>query len=124
MAKVTVLTYGGEEWAAGRMAGEASTNGAYLGWGTGSGTATKADTALFTPASEARVLGTVSLEGSGVSAAYQVEGILSADAPKTITNAGNFTALTGGTLVVHGSFDGIDLEADDQITFTITIDPS
>lgn len=124
MAKVTVLTYVGEEWAAGRMAGTDSTTGVFVAWGTGSGVAAKGDTTLFTEASEERANGTVSVDGTGATAKYQVVGILTADGTKTITNAGNFSADTSGDLIVHSSFDGIDLDEDDQITFTITIDPS
>lgn len=124
MAKTTVLTYVGEAWAAGRMAGTVTTTGSYIGWGTGDGTAAKGDTTLFTEASETRVNGTVSVDGTGSTAKYQVEGTLVADGTKTITNAGNFTASTSGTLIVHSSFDGIDLDADDEVTFTVTVDPS
>lgn len=120
----TVLTNDGEQWAADRMSGAVATTGQYIGWGTGAGTAAKADTTLFTEASEARVAGTVSTNGTGAAAKYQVVGTLTANAAKTITNAGNFTATTAGTLIVHGDFTGIALALNDSIQFTITIDPS
>jgi hypothetical protein len=124
MAKVTVLTNVGEEWAAGRLAGTVTTDGKYLGWGTGTGTAAKGDTTLATEASENRVSGVVSVEGSAASAKYQVEGTITADAAKTITNAGNFSASTSGTLILHSSFDGLVLSEGDTLTLTFTLNPS
>lgn len=123
----TVLTNIGEQWAAERMAGTgtySSATGAYIAWGTGTGTAAKSDATLFTEASETRVAGTVSVTGSSSTAKYQVTGTLTADGTKTITNAGNWTASTSGALLVKGDFTGIPLSTGDQITFTITIDPS
>ena len=120
----TVLTNAGEEWAAKRMAGTSALDGHFIGWGTGAGTAAKADSTLFTEASEARVAGSVSVVGSGASAVYQVVGTLTANAAKTITNAGNLDASSGGTLIVHGDFTGIALQSGDSIQFTIQIDPS
>jgi len=124
MSKVTVLTYTGEEWGAARMAGSEDTTGAYIGWGSGEGTAAKGDTTLFTEESEDRVAGTVSLESTGPTAKYQVEGTITADGTKIITNAGNFSASTSGTMIVHSSFDGIPVDEGDDITFTISIDPA
>lgn len=120
----TVLTNVGEQWACDAMSGVVATTGQYIGWGTGAGTAAKGDTTLFTEASEARVAGTVSTNGTGASAKYQVVGTLTADGAKTITNAGNFTASSGGTLIVKGDFTGIALALNDSIQFTITLDPS
>ena len=127
MAKVTVLTNLGEEWCAKRLAGVASVDGIsgrFIGWGTGTGTAAKGDSTLFTEAAGTRAGGTASVVGTGAAAKYQVEGTLVALEDITITNAGNFTAQTSGVLIVHTSFDGIALNEDDQITFTFTIDPS
>lgn len=124
MAKVTVLTNGGEAWAVGRLAGTLSTDGKYIGWGSGAGTSAKSDTTLFDEETESRASGTVSVEGTGSAAKYQVEGTLTADDSKTITNAATFTADTSGTMIMHVSWDGIDLFEDDQITFTFTLDPS
>lgn len=120
----TVLTNAGEQWAADRMSGASSLTGQYIGWGTGAGTAAKADSALFTEASEARVAGTVSTQGTGSSAKYQVVGTLTANGAKTITNAGNLDASAAGNLIVHGDFAGIALALNDSIQFTITLDPS
>jgi hypothetical protein len=120
-----VITNSGEEWCSERMAGVqgAGTNnvptldGHFVGWGTGAGTAAKADTTLSTEATEARAVGTVTVVGTGSSAKYQCTGTLTADGTKTITN-------TSGVLIVHGDFTGIPLVLNDSITFTITLDPS
>lgn len=120
----TVLTNSGEQWVCDALSAVVSTTGQFVGWGTGVGTAAKADTTLFTEASEARATGTVTTNGTGASAKYQVVGTLTADAGKTITNAGNFTASSAGTLIVKGDFTGIALLTGDSITFTITLDPS
>jgi hypothetical protein len=106
------------------MSGDSALDGHFVAWGTGAGTAAKGDTTLFTEASEARVVGTVSVVGTGAAAVYQVVGTLTADGSKTITNAGNFDASTAGNLIVKGDFTGVALAAADSIQFTITIDPS
>ena len=98
-------------------------DGHFVGWGTGAGTAAAADTTLSTEAAEARVVGTVSVVGTGASAVYQVVGTITAAGTKTITNAGNFTASTSGTLIVHGDHGGIAVDAGDSITYTISLNP-
>lgn len=94
----------------------------YVGWGTGAGETAPADTDLFSPsADEARVAGvstkqTTTVEGD----TYQVEATLvCVTNPKTVTNVGLFTAPTGGSLFLKGSFAGIPLDVGDQIFFTI-----
>jgi len=120
----TILVNGGEQWICDNLAAVVATDGHFIGWGTGAGTAAKADTILFTEATEARAVGTVSVTGSGATAKYQVVGTIVADGTKTITNAGNLTASTAGTLIVHGDFTGIALLVGDSIQFTVTLDPS
>jgi hypothetical protein len=119
-----VVTNAGEAWAAGRLAGTIATDAHFVAWGTGAGTAAKADTTLSTEASESRVNGTVTVEGTGASAVYQVVGTLTANATKTITNAGNLTASTSGTLVVHGDHTGVPLDLGESITYTIAVNPA
>jgi len=92
---------------------------AKIAWGTGAGTAAKGDTALFTEASEARVAATVSQPTADKN---QWVGTLTADAAKTITNAGLFNAASGPTLIVHGDFTGVALALGDRIEFTITLE--
>jgi hypothetical protein len=115
----TVFTQVGEEWLANKADEAVQTTGDYIGWGTGAGTASKSDTALFTEASESRVIAT---RTKPVSDKIRWVGTLTANANKTITNAGNFTASTGGTLIVHGDFTAIDLNLGDKIEFTIDLE--
>lgn len=121
----TVLTNVGEQWLCDRASGASALDGHFIGWGTGAGTAAKGDTTLFTEAAEARAVGTVSTNGSGAAAKYQVVGTITCSGSgKTITNAGNFDASSGGNLIVKGDFTGIALNVGDSIQFTITLDPS
>ena len=120
----SILTNLGQQWIADRMSGAVATSGQHIGWGTGAGTAAAADTTLFTEASESRVAGTVSTQGTGATAVYQVTGTITANGTKTITNAGNFTASSGGVLILKGDFTGIVVNANDTVTFTLTYDPA
>lgn len=119
-----VLTNRGEQWAAERMAGTNVNPGTFVHWGTGAGVAAKGDTDVFTPSSEARAVGVVSVQGAGAAAKYQVVATLTADGAKTITNAGNFELAAGANIIVHGDHTGIVLALGDKIEYTITIDPS
>jgi hypothetical protein len=125
-----VLTNGGEEWVVDKINETVQTKPEYVGWGTGAGTSAKSDTDLFTPATEARVLGTTSKQGTGSSAKYQVIATLTADGSKTITNAGLFTSAgtgsppSGGLLIIKGDHTGVALLLNDQIAYTWTLDPS
>jgi hypothetical protein len=116
----TVLTQVGEEWIVDKLDETIQTTGDYVAWGTGAGTAAKGDTALFTEASEVRVLAT---RTQPVTDKIRWVAQITADGGKTITNAGNFTATpTGGTLIVHGDFTGIVLALGDKIEFTIDLE--
>jgi len=126
-----VLTALGEEWVVDRLVGSGtygSSPGAYVGWGTGAGTADKADTSLFTestdPGSTARVSGTITKTGTGTAAKWQNVATLSSTSTQTITNAGTFTTTGAATLFVKGDFTGIALVNGDSIQFTFTLDPA
>src|SRR5687767_5307095 len=114
----TVLTTAGKEWIVDKLDETVQTTGDYVGWGTGAGTAAVGDTTLFTEASEARVVATRSQPSATV---VRWVATITADGTKTITNAGNLTAAAAGTLVVHGDFTGIPVQAGDQIQFTIEL---
>ena len=103
----TVLTNVGEQWVCDFLSGVSALLGDDIGWGTGAGTAAKGDTTLFTEASEARVAGTRSTNGSGASATFRVVGTITADGTKTITNAGLFDAATAGNLISHRSMEKV-----------------
>lgn len=117
-----VLTNGGEEWACARMAGTDGNDGRYVGWGTGVGTAAKGDTTLFTETGS-RVSATVSVSGTGSSAKLQYVATLTAGGALAITNAGNWTLSSGGTLIIHGDHGTVNLASGDKIEYTITLDP-
>lgn len=125
-----VLTNIGEEFVVDKLTETVQTKPEYVGWGTGAGTAAKADTDLFTTANEARVLSTTSKTGSGSTAKYQAVATLTSASAQTITNAGLFTTAgsgtppTGGSLIVKGDHTGVVLAIGDQIAYTITLDPS
>lgn len=125
-----VITNAGEEFTVDKFNESIQTVPNYVGWGTGAGTAAKADTDLFTPINSdpsnvLRILGTNSKTGSGSTAKYQVVATLQCvSGPQTITNAGAWTAVSGGTLVLHGDHSGVTLQTGDQIQYTFTIDPS
>lgn len=91
---------------------------AKIAWGTGAGTAAKTDVVLFTEASEARVAATVSQPAGDTN---RWIGTITANAAKTITNAGLFDSASGSTLIIHGDFPGIVLALNDKIEFTITL---
>ena len=119
----TIYTQAGEEKIVDLIDGVSAVHldatNAKIGWGTGAGTHAKASTTLFTEASEARVAATVT---QPVADKNQWVATLTADAGKTITNAGLFDAATAGNLVVAGDFTGIALATGDKIEFTISLE--
>jgi hypothetical protein len=126
----TVITNAGEEYTVDKFTETVQTKPEYVGWGTGAGTALKSDTDLFTPVNTdpgnvLRLLATTSKTGTGSTAKFQALATLTALAGgQTITNAGLWTAVSGGTLVVKGDHASTVLAGADQIAYTITIDPS
>ena len=114
----TVLTNAGKAITSNRVKGS-GTEPAYVGWGTGAGTAAVADTTLFTE-NGSRSLGTSTQQTTSVTNdSYQVVGTLVAGSVLTITNAGLFDASTSGNLYVKGDFTGITISTGDSIQFTI-----
>jgi hypothetical protein len=120
----TVLTNVGEQFICDKLSEVVATQPEFAAWGTGAGTAAKGDTTLFTEAAEARVSGTITTEGTGATAKFQNVATITSLSGQTITNAGLFTASSGGTLVIKGDFTGIVLATNDKIEFTFTLDPS
>lgn len=119
-----VLTNYGEEYIVDKLTETVQTVMTYIGWGTGAGSAAKADTTLFTEAAEARVAGTVTKTGATSTAKFQNVGTMTSASGQTITNAGLFLVSTVGTVVVKGDHTGVALLTGDQIQYTFTIDPS
>jgi hypothetical protein len=119
----TVYTSAGEAVVVDLIDGTSSTHldntNAHAGWGTGAGTADKADTTLFTEASETRVTASTSQPSADKN---QWVATLTADGAKTITNAGLFNAVSAGSMIVKGDFTGIVLALGDKIEFTISLE--
>ncbi len=117
-----VLTDNGEAYITDVMNGTAPGTG-YVGWGTGAGTAAKADTALFTEASEARTSCTrTRVTTTSTNDTIQWVGtIVCAGAGKTITNAGILNAATAGTLILHSNDAGTALNIGDSIQYTFKL---
>lgn len=108
----------------GRLIGTAQAIPQYIGWGTGAGTTAVTDTTLFTedtggsPA-YARVAGTVTqVTTSLTNDTWQCVGTITANAAKTITNAGVFDASSAGNMYIKGDFTGVALNNGDSITLT------
>lgn len=119
-----VLTSVGEELLVdlidGTSAAHLTAGNTWVGWGTGAGTAAKADTTLFTEASEARV--NPSTQTQPTADKLQWVATITANGSKTITNAGLLTASSGGTLIIHGDHTGQAVAANDKIEYTITLE--
>lgn len=117
----TILANAGKAIVTNRLKG-AGTEPNYVGWGTGAGTATAADTTLFTESTEARVSGASTQQTTTTTNdTYQVIGTIVAAAGKTITNAGLLDALTVGNLFMKGDFAGLPLLSGDSIQFTMQV---
>lgn len=94
----------------------------FVDWGTGTVAAAKTDTALGTPAPEARSGGTVSqVTTNETGDTNQWVATITATAARAITEAGLFDAVTGGVLIIRGEFAVINLVTNDKIEFTITL---
>lgn len=125
-----VITNGGEEWVVDKLNETVQTQCNYLGWGEGAGTAAKGDTDLFTPVNidqantTLRVAATMTKQGTGATAKLQAVGTCVSPNTNNKTNAGLWTAIGGGTLVVKGDHTSTAMAVGDQIQYTITVDPS
>ena len=112
----TVFTNAGKAITANRVKGS-GTEPNNSGIGTGAGTATAADTTLFTETGT-RVAGTSTVVTTTVTNdTYQVVATHSPGAI-TVTNAGLFDATSGGNLFLKGDFTGIPLGASDSLQLT------
>lgn len=113
-----IYTDAGEDLTADILDGTSSAPTWRVGWGTGAGTAAKADTTLFTEAAEARVASTNSQPSSNVN---QFLAILTSLSAQTITNAGLFDAASAGNMLLKSDFTGIVLANGDKIEFTFQL---
>jgi len=111
-----VFTQVGEELVADIIDGTTGVPANWYGhWGTGAGAAAKGDTALTTPGSESRVAATMSQPSADIN---RFVFTITADAGKTITESGVFSASTGGILLFRSDFTGVVLGSGDKIEFT------
>lgn len=116
----TVFTDAGKAITTNRVKGS-GTEPAYLGIGTGAGTAGVTDTTLFTEV-ETRVLGTSTRQTTTVTNdTYRVATTITLASARAITNAGTFDAITTGNCMVKGDFSVINLDAGDSITITANL---
>lgn len=124
----TVVTNGGRDVITARLGAVGTAEPKNIGWGTAAGTAAVGDTTLFTEklvdlttsAGTDHTVGTSTQQTTTVTNdTYQVVGTRTATGAGTVTNAGLFTAASGGTLFLKGDFTGIGLAIGDAIQFTI-----
>lgn len=125
----TVLTTAGRAINAGRMIGGASpaqVEPTFIAIGSGAGTAATTDTTLFTEYTTGTWAGYARTNNAGTRTTttstndtYSVTGTFTAGAAQTVTNAGNFDALTVGNLHIKGDFTGVVLANGDSIAITI-----
>lgn len=115
-----VITQGGKAWAAGLLSNTEVQIGTYYGnVGTGAGTAASTDTTLFVEAGTARL----AITPTRVTTAFtddtaQYVFTYTATGSINITNAGYFTASTGGVLIQKSDHATIPLQATDSIEYT------
>lgn len=114
-----VWTYDGVAWLLGLAAAETL----YGSWGTGAGTAARDDTALFTEATEDREAAVVTQESTvQTDDTLVVSFTMTCNAtPKTITEAGVFTAAVAGVMPLHSNFSGRALEEAEWIAFVMKL---
>ena len=116
----TVFTDAGKAITTNRIKGS-GTEPAYLGIGTGAGTAGVTDTTLFTEV-ETRVLGTSTRQTTTVTNdTYRVVTTITMTAPRALLNAGIFDAIAAGNLLLKGDFSVINFDSGDSITVTANL---
>ena len=122
----TVLTNVGMAILSGLVTKVTSLDPKFIGIGSGAGTAAVADTTLFTEYTTGTWAGyaRTSTAGTQVTTTQtndtaQWVGTFTAGATQTVTNAGNFDALTAGNVLIKGDFTGVVLASLDSIQITI-----
>ena|SRR5665213_953555 len=124
----TVLTNTGKAICSGLTTKVTSLDPKYVGIGSAAGTAGITDTTLFTEYTSGTWSGYARGSGAGTQVtttttndAAQWQDTFTAGAAQTVTNAGNFDALTVGNLFVKGDFTGVVLASGDSIQVTIKL---
>jgi len=119
MATTIATTNSGKALGASQIAGTTSTPPKYIGVGTGTHTAAVTDTALTTPegsrvGTNVPTITTTNVPNDTVS----VVQTFTATGAVNLKEAGLFTAASGGTMMVSATFDGVALEAGEDLTLT------
>lgn len=114
-----VVTNGGRAHIAGLLSNTVSPPANYfIAWGTGAGTAVVGGTSLFTE-TDARATATASrITTTVTNDTAQFVATLTATAGRNITNAGVWTASSGGVLIQHSDHATVPLLANDSIQYT------
>ncbi len=115
----TMYTQAGEELVVDSIDGTITPGTNYIGAGTGAGSFNKASTTLFTEVGESRVAAT---KTQPVADKNQWQATQSYTGSKTITNAGVFSLVTAGTLIVAADSLSIAVNNGDSIQFTFTLE--
>lgn len=115
---MTILTTTGKQWIVDKMRNTVATDQKYIGWGTGATAEAVGNTALATPAAEARTLGTMS---SPSAALYQVVGTITSASTQNITEVGLFDATTVGVMMIRALFTSVPMVSGDSIAFTVQL---
>jgi hypothetical protein len=111
-----VLTYGALGWLVGKLDTD---DDLYGHWGEGTTSAARTDTALGDPGGESRQHATLTKETiSKTDDTLVVSFTMTCNATgKTISEAGAFSASSGGTLLLRSTFSGIPIESAETIAF-------
>ena len=124
----TILTKTGEAICSGLVTAVTALQPKYVAIGSGAGTSATTDTTLFTEYTTGTWTGYARGSATGTQATVtntndtaQWQDTFTAGAAQTVTNAGNFDALTVGNLFVKGDFTGVVLANGDSIQVTIKL---
>ena len=104
----------GKDWVANRIRGAGATAITHIGIGTGTNSPASTDTTLITPYN-ARVAATVAQGSLASIVLVTTTTNISITSTVSITEAGTFTALSGGTMVSRVKFPQIDCVNGDTI---------
>lgn len=124
----TLLVATGEAICSGLVTKVTTLDPKFIGIGSGAGVTANGDTTLFTEYTTGTWTGYARTSTAGTQVTVtdtndtaQWVGTFTAGAAQTVTNAGNFDALTVGNLFVKGDFTGVVLANGDSIQITIKL---
>lgn len=122
MAQTTVLTTAGKTYIATKLADTTTTTVVpkWIGIGTGrvAGTAVVGDTALTT---EVETRASTNAASSAANVFQVIQSITANTTPRAVTEAGLFSALSAGTMIISATFDAVTLQVGDSIQLTAQI---